>query len=256
MHCFASRLVSLLFRTTREGLPTALGVLIFGSWAAGVPGCHQPDPPGCDSTPRGDDYWPHDEGTQWTFVEREMDLEDEVKVWTLADEGDGVFVLESEGQKPRRVEVTQEGGAFYWSRKLSFSPDDPETVITHAYFDPPRLRFDPSLTDTLEVESTEIVIAVADCPGAEDSAAAVELLDACPEASKTTVDYVDTWTVLEKSDVSVPAGDFDQLVCHTRSEKANDLDNGEKRYCWARGIGKVWEESGDKTEELQEVCFP
>ena len=69
--------------------------------------------------------------------------------------------------------------------------------------------------------------------------------DMTMEISKT-----ETWTVEAIDEVvEVPAGTFTTLRLHRTGETTNGV-GAEKRYWFARGVGKVKEEGEGQTEEL------
>lgn len=70
----------------------------------------------------------------------------------------------------------------------------------------------------------------------------------------TTVSKTETWTV-ESADelLTVPAGTFHALRLHRTGTTAGQSD---KRYWYARGVGKLKETGGTRTEELQSFTLP
>jgi hypothetical protein len=222
-------------------------------------GCGQEDPPGCNEGPVGDSYFPLVAGTKWTFEETEEPSgEVTEKKWVIKEEKPGdIFVFEHTGMKPRTVEVElDDEGRVFWKRKLSRDRDTGEPILD-CYFDPLRLRFDPTLSDGAPSEvSTQHEITIEDCDAWDENADMETNLESCPSES---LGLTDTWSVTEIGrEVETDAGTFTDTLCHSRVEQEEGAEGtSTKEYCWAQGIGKIWEDDlSNKTEELVSVCFP
>jgi hypothetical protein len=210
------------------------------------------------------------QGTKWTFEETDATSgEVTEKTWFLEEqEGGSRYRFMHTGMKPRIVWVeTDDDGRVFWNRKVSLDRDTGEP-IRDCYFEPPRLRFDPTLPQgspfgceaqvngTTVCDSTLREIVTEDCEDwhleAEDN------LIACEDFVTDTM-VTDIWSLLgEGNPKEVPAGEFTDTLWHKRLEyEGGAADASAKEYYWAKGIGKIWElDRSNKTEELTSVCFP
>jgi hypothetical protein len=209
------------------------------------------------------------QGTKWTFRETETTGEVTEKTWFLEEqEGETTYRFEHTGMKPRLVWVeVDDYGRVFWKREVSRDRDTGEP-IQDCYFDPPRLRFDPTLPQgtpfgcespgngTAVCDSTLREIATEDCEGWHLEAP--DNLDECADFVTDTM-VTDIWSVTGIGrEVETDTGTFTDTLCHKRVEYEGGAGDGStKEYCWAKGIGKVWERDvSNKTEELVSVCFP
>jgi hypothetical protein len=129
------------------------------------------------------------------------------------------------------------GSAIVRHREQSFTADG--TQETDEFFLPFKMRLD---------ESPEHLVLDA----AYSYSYSEEIYD-LQASSNTTNDKNENWVVeAVDEEVTVPAGTFTTL----RVFRSNDGTGVQKRYWFARGVGKVKEEGGNQREILSEYSLP
>lgn len=251
-----------------------MGVLAF-TVAAWLTGCGNLDPavdaaPECGE-PLGEDFLPLPNHATWTYAvtdpTRDIPLGEKTNT-ILEKHGNSVKVENSGATAPAFRWVLQEGSRYLWERNVYLDPATLEP-ISDQYYVPARLRFDGAQmaagSTWEEPPYTKISYDLAKCPGWSESGGVA----LCPEEAKEEEVVTETWTVLvvdrsmadvrdqidpAGADEGIPAGEF-VVTCQRRVCVPADACN-EGTYCFARGVGKVFELSAAEREMLTSFCFP
>ncbi len=215
------------------------------------------DPASCGVPAKNGAMMPLVVGASWTYsvYEKPMSLQLPPKTSIVIEEpSPNTFKIHNTGERPAVRWLEDTGSAYVWVRNLYAEGGDASTP-SDQYYEPPALRFDYSRMepgDTWELSYEKAVITIDLCPDWEEGRGRGNL-DVCPPESIERQTIVETWTVTDdRRAVSVPAGDF-VAICQRRTCPDEACIEGE--YCFARGVGKVWEDS-DQHEELVDFCLP
>lgn len=198
-------------------------------------------------------------GATWTFrvSDPARDVELAPKTNTIVEDlGDGLVKVRNSGYHPGYRWVQDTGVGYVWRRNAYLDRATQTQFVSDQYYSPDAPRFEYAKTElgeTWQRAYEKVVIDVALCPGwtLETGEPAIR---SCPAEAVTSASIVETWTVTDVGrEVTTEIGTF-VAVCHYRScPSSTQCISGE--YCFARGVGKVWEES-DEREELTRFCFP
>ncbi len=206
-----------------------------------------PDASGCEEAADGR-YFPLVDGARWTYIV--TDLRDGTK----ASKSQTVGAIEDvggakAGVQAHRVTTTKAGGTV-----VSWQEDTGTAVIRHRELDmaggtqtdeiytPHKLRMDDSAART--------------SLGATYHEDYEEIATDLSTSAMTTTTKGEDWIVEVVGELAtVPAGDFCTIRIR-RQATANGSPSSDKRYWFARGVGKVREESADRREELADVQIP
>jgi len=192
-------------------------------------------------------YLPLAVGASWTYRVTDLSTTEVTEktqaVETFEDVGGrhpGVmaFRLRSEKASGYTLSWQQDTGtAIVRHREQSF--DALDVMESEEWYDPSKLRLD---------EGAESI--AADAAFTEDY---IETHIDGPTSVETMTGRQNQWTVEAVDElVTVPAGTFSCLHLH---RVGSELGQSDKRYWFARGVGKV-KESGGKLEELSEYSVP
>lgn len=249
----------------RQHLAVAsVGALVLG-------GCGTIDPkPECSSS-RGGAYLPLVAQAEWSYSVADVarDVQLDPKRNTIIEVHGSTIKLQVEGAtRPAIRWLTSDGTRYEWLRNVYFDPISRQPV-SDQYYDPAALRFDANQTKLgswSETPYTKTSIDLSLCPdwNQDDDRAN---LDRCPAEAIKTEEVSETWTVIAVDDPvsevqrklepdrpvdAIVAGDV-RVLCQERRCAEGTCINGV--YCFAPGIGKVYELSTER-EELTAVCFP
>lgn len=201
----------------------------------------------CGPAPSTGRLLPLKQGASWTYK-----ITDSKGVFS--DKKTTVEALEDvggtkAGTRAFRVRTEDTGGATVgWQEDTGTSVvrhreqefDAANKQLTDAFFTPSKLRLDESEAHLAS--------------GATFTTTHTEKSTDLSTMLTTTVDKTETWTVESLDDtVTVPAGTFHCVRIHRVGAATGSSD---KLYWFARGVGKVKETGGARSEELQAYSIP
>lgn len=207
-----------------------------------------------ESVDAGDDrigdrtrYFPIEVGASWTYdVTKKTSVGSKVQSVLAYEDVGGLktstmaFKLKSEKPSGKYTISWQEdtGASLVRHREQTFSPEG--TQLTEEFYVPGKLRL--SETDEHLVLGSSFV-----------SMYQEQIDDLVLGGGPKLFDKSETWT-LEKENVEVTtaAGTFTCI----QVRKTNAVTGSDKTYWFARGVGKVREQSATQTEELTGYNFP
>lgn len=218
------------------------------SWIA--PGCGGSDDDGGGGGGGGGTgrYFPLEIGASWTF--RVVDASD----GTVTSKTQSVEALEDVGGDKAGVMAFRMRSDKDNGYSLSWQEDTGTAIVRHReesydladvfesedWFTPGKLRIDES-PERVELEATF------------SDSYEEETTDHTNGGLVTTTTKSEDWLVeAVDEEVDVPAGTF---VC-IRLFRSNDGTGAQKRYWFARGVGKVKETGGAQVEELSDYTLP
>lgn len=206
---------------------------------------------GADGSVGGDPtarYFPMDVGAEWTYRVVDGDsgavTSKTQSVEAYEDVGgrmSGVMAFRLVTTKPNGQTMSwQEDTGDSIVRHREQGIDSVGTVYTDEWYMPGKLRIDESHLEVGAVYEQTYTQETIDM----ETAMTMEI-------SKT-----ETWTVEAIDEViEVPAGTFTALRLYRTGETTNGV-GAEKRYWFARGVGKIKEEGEGQTEELHSFTLP
>lgn len=245
-----------------------------------------------DSTAR---WWPLDEGNRWLYLVRPLDGEagDDVKelviqraparVGGLAGDQEGVRAWRNDPEGTGWRWFVDEGSALSFRRDVwlggldipapcpALGPDEDVRGCTEVapteetYFLPRKTRLDYGRDRVCERSAwqdryDEWTIEIGQPDGLHPDRCPLDVWRqgqdgaGCAVSDKKT--STEEWTVASVGRrIEVPAGAFEDTLCVVRADSTDPQDPREVTYCFARGIGKVYEiDDGNRVECLTEYC--
>lgn len=192
-------------------------------------------------------YFPIAEGARWTYQVVDLGTgasslkSQEVEAYEdIGGQKAGTMGYRLRSQKDSGYTVSWQedtGSAIVRHREQSFTADG--TQETDEYFTPFKMRLDES--------APHLVL------DAAYSLSYSEEIHDLLASSDTSNDKSENWLVeAVDEEVTVPAGTFTTL----RVFRSNDGTGVQKRYWFARGVGKVKEEGGSQREVLTDYSLP
>lgn len=163
-----------------------------------------------------------------------------------------VYEIEKVDSKPNTSWLLDTGTELGWQRKLWKDPDTP-SPSKDDYYEPYMLRLDYGpeqlCASGLEYPASHVkkTIDIGECGSLWD-----EDPGACSSESIELKVVEEHWTVLEPMDCTVKQ---DRFVCYcvARHQDGSGGDVSQGTFCFARGVGKVFERT-DLLEELVAHC--
>jgi len=224
-----------------------LGAAGCGDDAAAGPDANLSNPIGCEGTER---YWALVEGATWSF--QITDPSDASKRSTKSQTIGAVEAVPGKaGVMANKVVTTKPGGDV-----TSWQEDTGDAIRRHReedragsnhsdeLYNPYKLRIDESgdrtTVGTTWMETYDEVIT-----------------DVTGGTGTMTVAKTETWSIVAIDEIiGVPAGAFCTLRVRKVSSATGGTGGSDKTYWFARGIGKVKEESATQREELDSYTIP
>jgi hypothetical protein len=196
----------------------------------------EPPPPELDCPTEGR-YMALRAGASWTY---EVDGEDEKTQSVGAAEDIGG---DKAGVTAFRLETEKAGGSV-----VSWQEDVGDAIVRHRETD---MAGSTATDEVYEPYRTRISEAAAHTQeGATWTEEYTEIITDLDTGESSMVDKVEQWEVVAVDEVvQVPAGDFCAMRVR-RTSTVGGSDGSDKTYWFARGVGKVKEESEGRTEEL------
>lgn len=201
----------------------------------------------------GGQYFPLAVGNWWRYqVEYTDPSPDTEKTWFVIDELPGeVFEIRKIDNEPDRSWTRRIGDRYEWRAKLWLDSSVGQNFV------PSALRFDGSAEHlckgdswTEEYVRREYQIGV-DC--SEQAWLASWQHEGASSCPYSDISVRERWTVTDVArTVRTPAGDISGCLCERREVLEGGAKVGE--YCYARGVGKVSEDSQTEQEGLIEAC--
>lgn len=216
-------------------------LLVFACWSFGA-GCQGVEVEPCELRGEGE-FLPLAVGNWWLYDVYDRDdyrPADKTQV-VREEERPGLFRLEKLACDPDYTWIEDTGTEYLWPRKLRFYPG----VTTDIYYEPARLKWRYGGADLCEGASwfsdyQELSLKRDECDRYEEWR---------PELCSTreVENRSELWHSVGSESCSVGEHAY-ECVCAWR-----DDDGGDGPFCYARGVGKVREDT-DTVEQLLDFC--